>query len=426
LPTLFHEPEAPENAPEPGGQPTPDSSAQAPDAVVERLCSNCGAPLADGQEWCLECGTPVTEAARVRGGLPGWRTAAAVIAVTLVMASGAVAAAYAALRSDDPAPTQVAQVGQTTATATIPQPDPIDIPQETAAETAAAAPPADASADTPAPAPLPDASAPLPTPTYTPPAVTPVTPVTPAQTPATPTTQPDTGSQGSDSGNGVGSSGPVKRAALVQVPLDPATTVASAYNPVVPGSAAATPPAGTTTDPATGATTTAPTTTDPATGATTTDPATGATTTSPATTDAPAHAAGDFHGEPKLAFDGDPKTAWTVTLPTPALVADPQAGLLIDLGDAATKLRRLTLTPTTPGTTIVVYGTNDATAPATLKDKGWKKLATQLDVTGKTNITLGDDVTGTAKVRQVLIWFAQGPDDGTSTSVGISELKLYK
>jgi hypothetical protein len=424
LPTLFHEPEAPENAPEPGVDPTPDPSAPSPEAVVERPCSNCGAPLAEGQEWCLECGTPATDAARVRGGLPGWRTAAAVIAVTLVMASGAVAAAYAAMRSDDPAPDQIASVTQTTGPATIPAPDPIDIPAETPAEAAAATPPADASAATPAPVAPPAASTPLPTPTYTPPAATPVVPVTPTPTPATPTTQPDAGDQGSDSGNGVGSAGPVQRAKLVQIPLDPATTVASAYNPPVPGGATATPPAGTATDPTTGATTTAPTATDPATGApTATDPATGA----PATTaPAGAHAASDFPGEPKLAFDGDPKTAWTVTLPTPALVADPQAGLLIDLGDAATKLRRLTLTPTTPGTTIVVYGTTDATAPATLKDKGWKKLATQLDVTGKTNITLGDDVTGTAKVRQVLIWFAQGPDDGTSTSVGISELKLYR
>ena len=39
---------------------------------------------------------------------------------------------------------------------------------------------------------------------------------------------------------------------------------------------------------------------------------------------------------------------------------------------------------------------------------------------------LGEDVTGTEeKVRYVMIWFAAGPDDG-STSVGISELKLSK
>ena len=73
-----------------------------------------------------------------------------------------------------------------------------------------------------------------------------------------------------------------------------------------------------------------------------------------------------------------------------------------------------------------VYGSDADTAPATVDDKGWKKLATQLDVTGKTKITLGKDTVGTGKVRQLLIWFAAGPDDGTSTSVGISELQLYK
>jgi hypothetical protein len=410
LPTLFQEPEAPDNAPDPGGRPTADPDASAPAAAVERPCSSCGAPLAEGQEWCLECGAPVTDAARVRGGLPGWRTAAAVIAVTLVMASGAVAAAYAAMRSDNAPPaTTVASTGSTT-TATIPQPDPIDIPPQAAGTPTTPAP---GSAATPAPVTPPPASAPVvpATPAVTPPVATPVpTPVTP---PAP--TGNGNGTKTPDNGSNVGSAPPVQRAKLVPVPLDPNTTVASAYNPPAPGTAATPPPAGTAADPA--ATTPA----DPA--ATTTDPAAAG---SPATgAGGAAHADTDFPAEPKLAFDGDPNTAWTVNLPTPELVANPQAGLLIDLG-TATKLRRLTLTPTTPGTTIVVYGTTDATAPHTLKDAGWKKLATQLDVTDKTNITLGDDVTGTARVRQVLIWFSQGPDDGTSTSVGISELKLYK
>jgi hypothetical protein len=114
-----------------------------------------------------------------------------------------------------------------------------------------------------------------------------------------------------------------------------------------------------------------------------------------------------------------------VALDTPELVLEPQAGLLIDLG-SATKLRQLVVTPTTPGTTIEVYGSDAETAPATVDDKGWKKLATQLDVDGKTKITLGKDAVGTGKVRQLLIWFAAGPDDGTSTSVGISELQLYR
>lgn len=411
--TLFHEPEAPEDALDPGA-PTP-SEADAP-APVERPCSTCGAPLAEGQEWCLECGTPATDAARVRGGLPGWRTAAAVIAVTLVMASGAVAAAYAAMRSDNSSPT--AAPTQTTAqTATVPQPAAIDIPAETPAATTPATG-ATASAATPAPVTPPAAAAPLPTatpaPTATPPASTP-TP-TPAPTTSTPA-QSDT--TGKSQGDSVGSSDPVQRAKLVRVPLDPTTTVLAAYNPPVPAAA----PTGTTaTTPAdaTATTTTPATTTDPT--ATTADPT--ATATAP-TAGIPLHADADFSGEPKLALDGDLATSWSVNLPTTDLLASPRVGLLVDLA-TATKLRELTLTPTTPGTTVVVYGATGATAPATLQDKGWKKLATQLDVNGETKITLGDDVTGTGKVRQLLVWFSEGPDDGTSTSVGISELKLYR
>jgi hypothetical protein len=100
-------------------------------------------------------------------------------------------------------------------------------------------------------------------------------------------------------------------------------------------------------------------------------------------------------------------------------------GLVIDLGKAQ-KLRKMTITTTTPGATVEVYGSADPMPPATLDDAGWQHLATQLDVDGgeKTSITLGDDVTGTKKIRQLMVWFAQGPDDG-SASVGISELKLF-
>ncbi len=399
---LLHDPSAAEQTTGPAGDGG-DPGAQAP---VERPCPTCGSPLEEGQEWCLECGTATTSGGR---GLPGWRTAAAVIAVTLVMASGAVAAAYAAIRGDDassPPPTAVAQ-GPTQSP--VPTPPPIDIPPETGTTTT----PPPASGDTPPPVEPPPATPPI----ETPPAATP-----PASTPPVVTPPPATGSgsgtgtgtgSGSSSGNGSGTGSdqgnetpPVTRAKLVEVPLDPETTVASSYNPVVTAPAGA---AGTSTTPTTTETTpTTPTTPAPAAGG-----------------PAPAHADSDFTGEPKLAFDGDPATTWSVALPTPELVAEPSAGLLIDLG-TATKLRRLTLIPTTPGTTIEVYGTKDAKAPATLDDKGWTKLATQLDVDGKTNITLGDDPAGTGKLRQVLIWFAEGPDDGTSTSVGIRELKLYR
>jgi hypothetical protein len=399
------EPQAPEVTPDPAAPP------------VGRACANCGAPLADGQDWCLECGTAV---ASPRSGLPGWRTGAATIVATVVLASGAVAAAYAAITDDGSNPNGsgssavlLADNNGAATTDAVPQPDPIDIPSEQEVPPLAGATPPAASTQPPAAVTPPAATPPVATPPatpVTPPASTPVTP--PASTPSTPA-NPDNGStndNGSSSGGGDDET-PVKRAPLQEVTLTPGTTVAASYNP------AAAPATGTTTTPTTPTqTTTTPTTTP-------TDPT--QTTPTPPPSNGKVHADTDFTGDPSATFDGDPTTAWSVALGTPELIAEPQAGLLIDLGKATT-LRRLVITPTTPGTTIEVYGSDAATAPATVDDKGWKKLATQLDVDGRTKITLGKDTVGTGKVRQLLIWFAAGPDDGTSTSVGISELQLYK
>lgn len=375
--SLFSDPEA-EQPQAPEGPDAADAQIPPPDAeaTVQRACPHCGAALADDQDWCLECG----QSARGRGsGLPGWRTGAAVIAVTLVMASGAVAAAYAALKSGDggnaPATAQVAQGPNADQ---IPPPPPIDIPEETEAEKQAA----QQAASTQAPPPVePPAAVP---PVSTPPPVTSTPPVTPTPPPVTSTPPPATSTPPA-TGDGTGSSStgkgkdatkpkktkPVKRAPLTPVELDPATTVAAAYDPF-------------------------------------------------------SHDPSAFSGDPKQAFDGDPATSWSVALSTPPDVATPAVGLVIDLGRAQ-KLRQMTITTTTPGTTVEVYGSADPMPPATLDDDGWTHLATQLDVDAgeETSITLGDDVTGTDKIRQVMIWFAQGPDDG-STSVGISELTLLR
>src|SRR4051812_25540596 len=101
--TLVREPEAveaPETAASNGHGPNgsgPHEAAPETGAVA-RACPSCGAALAEGQDWCLECGTSSRER---WSAVPGWRTAAATIAITLVLASGAVAAAYAALKSDN-------------------------------------------------------------------------------------------------------------------------------------------------------------------------------------------------------------------------------------------------------------------------------------------------------------------------------------
>ncbi len=375
---LLHDPEAAEAAPE-------DAAPETAPPPVARACAMCGAALAEDQEWCLECGAAAVPPER-RSGLPGWRTAAAVIAVTLVMASGAVAAAYAALRggADEPPPTQVAQAPA--AQDGVPKPPPVDIPPEEAVP-----PVDDGSADVPPPVDPPAAEPPIDDgfdggfdDGFGDPGAFPAAPPAPAAPAPSPGASAG-GDRGSGAKGGEDRPKPITRAPLVAVELDPEATPVVAFNPPQPGAAA---------------------------------PADG----SPPPR---VHADADFSGDPAAVLDGDPATSWSVALPTPELVATPQAGLLIDLG-TPTKLRRLTVTPTTPGTTIEVYGAKGDTAPESLADKRWKVLATQLDVDGPTRITLGEDGVGTGKVRWLLVYFAAGPDDGVSTSVGLSELELYR
>jgi hypothetical protein len=115
-------PEAPPEPPE--GAPRDEEQAD-PGA---RSCTHCGATLEPGQDWCLACGTasgPLSER-------PGRRSIAAMLGLTLLLVTGAVAASYAALRSDPAAPpaSTNAQVAQTPP-ATTPPPAATTAPPET-------------------------------------------------------------------------------------------------------------------------------------------------------------------------------------------------------------------------------------------------------------------------------------------------------
>lgn len=77
-----------------GATPPPEAAET---AVVGRACDACGAAMSADQDWCLECGT----AAPGRlGAKPGARAMVTVVAITLLLAVGAVAASYAALSED--------------------------------------------------------------------------------------------------------------------------------------------------------------------------------------------------------------------------------------------------------------------------------------------------------------------------------------
>ena len=79
------------------GAAPPPSGNGASAVVPDFACEACGAGMVRGQDWCLECGT----AARGRlGAKAGWRAAFTIVALTLLLVSGAGIAGYAALTSD--------------------------------------------------------------------------------------------------------------------------------------------------------------------------------------------------------------------------------------------------------------------------------------------------------------------------------------
>src|ERR1700736_2146576 len=66
-----------------------------PTSTTEAACADCGAPVADDQEWCLECGTART----VVHDAPEWRVPVAIVGgVVALVAAGAVLALVAASR----------------------------------------------------------------------------------------------------------------------------------------------------------------------------------------------------------------------------------------------------------------------------------------------------------------------------------------
>jgi hypothetical protein len=112
--------EQPPAAAGPAGSPPPSAAADA--ASSTRACSNCGAPLTEGQDWCLQCGTGAPGSLRSRA--PSWRSAAVILTALALLVAGAAGAAYAALSKGGgrprPATATIAQVTTPAATTAVP------------------------------------------------------------------------------------------------------------------------------------------------------------------------------------------------------------------------------------------------------------------------------------------------------------------
>jgi len=191
---------------------------QQPAAVAARVCDACAAPMAEGQDWCLECGT----AAPGRlGGRPGMRAAATVVALTLALVGGAVAASYAALSTDAqeeasrPAPPSGAPVAQA--------PNVVPSPAETVPPVTAPATPPVATPTVPSGGSGSITPTPSPTPSPSPPSSSPGPSFTPSPSTGsgTPTPSPSTPAPTKTT--------PSKPAAPQPIDLD--TDAASVYDP---------------------------------------------------------------------------------------------------------------------------------------------------------------------------------------------------
>jgi hypothetical protein len=114
---------APQVAPDAPRETPQEQPPSKPEAV--RTCASCGSPMEADQDWCLNCGTAASGSLGQR---PGWRAASTVIALTLVLVLGAIAASYAAITGGDgkkpaaaaPAPAAAQQQAQATPPATTP------------------------------------------------------------------------------------------------------------------------------------------------------------------------------------------------------------------------------------------------------------------------------------------------------------------
>ncbi len=132
-------------------------------------------------------------------------------------------------------------------------------------------------------------------------------------------------------------------------------------------------------------------------------------------------------GDPALAIDGEPSTAWTAQV-QPHSFPNMAEGLLIDLREPTT-LGSLELRTPTPGMTVQVYGANGAKAPTTITEPGWVLLSGSHKL--KKKVThLKKLRTERRSFRWVLVWLVKAPASaqGTPTTPGhvaLSEVALY-
>ena len=343
--------------------------------MATRPCANCGAPLAPAQDWCLQCGSAAP--ASLLGGAPRWRPGAAVLAALALLVAGAAGAAYAALSKSSGHPRS---------------------PARSVAQAPAFVPPAS---------------------TATPGTVVP---------------------------GGAGARAGAPSTVKPTVPLGklkiklPGTAgkglhikTPAAAVPIAPGAATGSPSI----RPIKVPHVTAPALAPKAVGAPKPGASGGASseaeapspivldTNAAATYDPYAYPVAGF-GDPRLAIDGDPSTGWSARV-DPAVAPRMAEGLIVDL-KTPQKLSALTLTTSTPGMTVQVYGASGTAAPSSITDPAWKRLSPlRLDKKRQLRIALLNSSTA---FRFVVLWISRAPASALGTPqapgrVSVNELELF-
>jgi hypothetical protein len=304
--------------------------------------------------------------AGARGSLssPSWRSAAAILAAVAVLVLGAAAAGYAALtKKSDKAPRVTKVVAQAVVPATT---------------------------------------------TTTPPAAgTPVTPGAAATTPK------------AGGALGLGSTRPPKipLAAITPRASSPAATTTTPAQSTTP--AASTPAATNTTTNASHGSSSSGGEEEPSSQAILLD-------TNSTSTYNPYNLPASYFGDPSLAIDGDPTTAWTAQV-DPATAPTMAEGLLVNL-KSRQKVSAIELITSTPGITVQVYGTKGATPPASITDPAWIALSRSTVIKKKhTRMTLRDSHKA---FMYVTLWISQAPQSAIGTPeapghVSVGELELF-
>lgn len=321
---LVDQPAAPDSEQPPAadrqaGGPTGPSDGEAGSA--ERTCSNCGAPLREGQEWCLQCGASQPGSLGERR---GWSALSSLTLVAVLLSAAAAAAGAAALSSNKTPPTPTLTVAQ-------------------------------------APAPA----------TSTPTASTPVVPgTTPTPTP-TPKVPPPKAPKGE-----TGANNPLFPSTGKPPKIPSATST--------PKSSGTEPKSGTESKPTeTTPATTTPTESESKSGSETkAQPSAILLDTDAASTYNPYNYPEAGFGDPALAIDGEAVTAWTAQV-QPSSAPQMAEGLLVNL-KASMKLGSVKLITLTPGMTVQLYGTDAHKAPATITEQGWTPLSSSRVLKKKT------------------------------------------